>query len=396
MRRATLGLVGLLAASSMCIGVRTPLAAAPELVLRAEKLATALDEDGREPDFRHSRDAHADIDRLRGFVPQLEAHCARHPRDARALVALARLRSSQIQYETVGAATGAPAIHADQMGLDPVLPLLDSALVLAPRFAPAWFWKARLIGQASFYHRDHRVETLAMIQPDNDRALPPAARAVELAPDQPIYRELYESLLKATGRTDEAYRTHPLVDRPWRAANRSGTLAGLEEQFDLIPLPAGAVLLGSSDLLGSAKADSGTADRRVIRTRRYAVPNSAGELEQHFATAWPGFAWKLVTPEDLAGGLFGAMIAPALSDTTNGRVRMFYAALQWRSENGRQDLRLPWGVGPDDGVRPWDGVALLATELTGPAGGTRTGALEAIRTDPYCLLTVANMRTLPR
>jgi hypothetical protein len=396
MKRYSLGLVVVILLAALTGGTRSLWAATADLVVRAETLARALDEDGRDPQQGQSRDARADINRLRGFVPQLESYCARHPRDARALVALARLRSSQIQFEAVGASTGAPAIHPDQTGLDPVIPLLDSALVLEPRFAPAWFWKARLIGRPSFYRKEHRVESLSMIQPDNERALSPAARAVDLAPHHPIYRELYQSLLKATGRTDEEYRAHPNDDVPWRANGR-GSLAGFEEKdWALVPLPPGAVLLSSSDLLGKTSAEPRAVERGVLQTRRYAVPGSANELERHFAASWPGFVWKPVTAEDLSGDPFGAMFAPALTDSAHGRVRLFSAVLEWGSESGRRVLQLPWGQSSDEATRARDGITLLTLELTGEAGGMRLGPLESIRTDPYCVLTLASLRALPR
>jgi hypothetical protein len=264
--------------------------------------------------------------------------------------------------------------------------LLDSAIVLDPRLASAWFWKARLIGVTSFYLKQHRMETLAMIQPDNERALPPAARAVELAPDRPIYRELYESLLQATGRTDEEYRAHPLTDSPWGG---KGTLAGLDEDWSQVPVPAGAVELSSNDLFGSANTVSGSSERRVIRNRTYAFPGTAAELERHFESVWTGFAWKQVTAQDFAADPLAAMLAPAPSDS----VKMFQANLEWTVERGRKVLRLPWGTGPDDS---WESMNLFVIELWGQAGGTRSGPLESIRTNPYCLLTLANRRALSR
>jgi hypothetical protein len=380
-------LMALLALAALAAGVRSATAVTADLVVRAEKLATILDMGGRDPQPGDSRDLRPQLPRMRELVPQLEAYSQRHPHDARALVVLARLRYSQIEFETASVETGAPAIHADQTVLDLVVPLVDSALVIEPRLASAWYWKARILGRPALYVKEHRHETLSWINPDNNRALPAAARAVQLVPDQPLYRELYESLLKATGRTEEEYRAHPLADEPWRT---SGSLAGLEEELDQVPIPGGAVLLESVDLQGATNGDPRSGGRGVLRTRQYAVPASFRELERHFAGTWPGLAWREVKPEDLAADPVGALFAPAISDTTNGRVRMFTSSLEWRSEDGQKRLTLPWGEGPDF----TEGISLLAIELTGKVGGDRVGPLASIHTDPYCLLKLVNRRNL--
>lgn len=377
-----------LACAALAIGVRSAAAVTADVVVRAERLATILDMDGRDPEQGGSRDLRPQLPRMRDLAPELEAYCKRHPRDARALVVLARLRYSQVQFETAYVETGAPAIHADQTVLDLVVPLADSAIAIEPRLASASYWKARFLSRPAFYFKEHRHETFSMINPDNNRALPAAARAVELAPDQPLYRELYESLLQATGRTDEEYRAHPLADEPWRA---SGSLAGLEEELGQVPVPAGSVLLESTDLQGAASADPRSGNRAVLRTRQYAVPGSFGELQRHFARTWPGLAWKEVKQEDFASDPVAALFAPDLSDTTNGRVRMFTSLLEWRSDDGKRRLTVPWGEGPDVA----EGISLLATELSGKAGGNRTGPLASIQTDPYCLLKLVNRRALP-
>ena len=384
------GLVALLALVALGGGVGGAAATAtPELILRAEKFAALFDLDGRDPKPGDSQYLGDVLPRLRDIPPQVEAYLRRHPRDARALVVLARLRLIQIESDAVGPLTWVPAVHVDQTPHDLVIPLLDSALVIDPRLASAWFWKARILGRPAMYLKEHRMETLSWINPDNNRALPAAIRAVELAPDRPVYRELYESLLQATGRTDAEYREHPLEDEPWHAA---GSLAGLDEELDQVPVPAGAVLLESSDFQTAMNEDPRSTGRGVLRTRTFAVPASAAELERHFATTWPGFAWKPVTPEDLAGNFFGELQASALTDTTNGKVRMFTSFLSRRSENGKTVLQLPWG----EGGETTDGISFVVTELTGKVGGDRLGRLATIRTDPYCLLKLVNGRSLSR
>lgn len=220
----------------------------------------------------------------------LESYGKSHPDDVEVILLSARL--GRLQEVLAPVTAGAPHVEEDLKAaatrihahIDALESLLDHAIVITPRNAEAYYWKARLYGirtpplLATLVKNDVR---------DMDRATDAMKKAVELAPGVVLYNETLASYLVESQRFSEA------------ATSLSGVAGGrhpmylLLKDLEQVHVPPGAVpdFAGTERLVEMKRESGEMPDYANLRIRSWAIPGSAAGVEAFYRAKWPGFVF---------------------------------------------------------------------------------------------------------
>lgn len=312
-------------------------------VLAAERAAALLerDDEGALPVYPPaftppSPAAQAASRGLSDVARALDAHLARSPRDARALVVRGRLLRVQVLFSEFGA-TG---VERPAPGSDPrvaILALYDRAIAADSSRSDAFYGKAlTLITPFSLINIGVKMEP-----PRFAEALPLARAAHRAAPDDPRRISLLEHCLLALGEDLEAER----VRDPAAGADGSPSqVARILERRAQVPPPPGMRPTPSlREHLGNLvqrKPGDRTAAAAWARARRFQAESvPVDTLLAFYRARWPGLTWheQRMAPE------------PQMMMYTT---RFATASLQWKAGTG-------WVASGSDVLDPYQRTDVL-------------------------------------
>lgn len=224
--------------------------------------------------------AHKELD---ATARALDAHLESAPRDARGLVARARLMRHQAilaAYEALGRG------ETDVVGDAPILETLDRALALDSTRSEAWYFKGLTLATSIGFAP---AAGLARFEP----ALPFARRAHAARPDDPRRIALLERCLLGVGEDLEAERVR---DPAAGEGGQPSPVARIVERRETVPAPPGLRsepgLREHLGLLVQKKPGDRTFASAYARARRFqgvAVP--VDSILAFYSARWPGLQW---------------------------------------------------------------------------------------------------------
>lgn len=300
---------------------------------------------------------------------ELEKYLAAKPDDVQALLLAARLGRAEIMVSPIEF-IGAEALQVLQQmepkrrqRVDELANYCDLALAVQHDNAEAYYWKSRLYGIRHFGIRDSHM---AWVYVDLNLAAQFAKKAVDLDSHNVLYREALALYLVLNQKPDEAMEVMRDV-----AGGQHPIYVLLSDKMRL-PLPERAVLLREDTEKSVQDSVEGgwKRDYPELRIFVYVVPMSALEVEDFYRRTWPQF--KFFTIGNQKAGAFS--------------LQHFRQLFLWRDAgfvpvNKLEDI-------PDE---PMEGVHLALSEVQNqkdpPTYPVAVG-------NPYCLLTVRNIRPL--
>jgi tetratricopeptide (TPR) repeat protein len=174
------------------------------------------------------------------------------------------------------------AAQASRARTDGLVARLDRALVLQPNRADAYYWKARLYGVQQPVVRNGVFDYITL---DLQESIRSGRRAVELAPDNVVYREALANYLLIDGKQDEAGEVMRTV------AGGQHIISLLLADSKAVPLPSGAILDSSgSARFGEYEINAGRIhDHPTLRVHTYIIYKPFSEVLAFYRERWPGF-----------------------------------------------------------------------------------------------------------
>ena len=213
-----------------------------------------------------------------------EAHLGAHPDDVDALILAARFERLAARAPEIVAAPDLSRAHER----------IDRALELAPQSAAAHYWKSRLFGVVVLASEQRlRFEAI-----DVEAAIDYGSRAVDLEPDNLIYRETLAMLLAENLQPERALAVLEAV-----AANQHPIYLLLQDQARL-PIPDGAVRSSlSHEEMQMIEGRQLIDEYERLRTWAWVVEGPASEVERFYGTTWPDFELFRFQEHDLGAGV---------------------------------------------------------------------------------------------
>ena len=305
----------------------------------------------------------------------LDVYLKNRPDDVRALILFARLgRVQEIAKPLVfGKGEGQLPATPDKDEPAQLHSALDRALVLEPKNAEAHYWKARLYGVRTPVEVEGRIY---MMPRDLDRAIQFARRAVQLAPENVVYREALALYLLAAEQRKEAIAVMREV------AGGKHPIYLLASDLDSLPVPDSSVFLATiSKNFARMQLESGRiSDYANLRMKLYAVPLRSSDIEAFYRSRWPSF--QLFEP-DMAQAQEGAS--------------SFVQFLRWRNGVLEPSATMTDAAPAISGV-PRDGVVLTVSEFRNMTAENRTilarQKLPATFGDTFCVVLIGNFRNV--
>jgi hypothetical protein len=275
--------------------------AAPAIVLRAERIAHVLDDDGVAVDMRDTPYTAPDpgspdsIRRIPFVASRLAAHLDRQQGDARGWVALARLvRLRQIFSHMDPGLSPASVTRGDPR--DTVQALLGRALRADSTWADAHFW-AGVLRREPILNLPAEPDTsdLRRLVPDYEGALTGFARAHELRPTEPRYRASYVNALTGVGRLLEAERIEQegIAD----VSQRRFAVARLLRDWESVPMPPGCQETPAASLIAARgmharHTEDPSSVASAVRWRQVVCTMPADSVVAFFQSVWPGISFQ--------------------------------------------------------------------------------------------------------
>lgn len=306
---------------------------------------------------------------------ELDAYLKNRPDDVRALILFARLGRVQELAK--------PQIYGNGAGQLPATPdkdepaqlhsALDRALVLEPKNAEAHYWKARLYGIRTPVEVEGRFY---MIPRDLDRAIQFARRAVQLAPENVVYREALALYLLAAEQQKEAIAVMREV------AGGKHPIYLLASDLEAFPIPDSAVFLpADTENFAMMQLERGRiSDYANLRFKIYAVPLRSSEIEAFYRSRWPSF--QLFEPDKAQ---------------SQGDASIFIQILRWQNGVLEPSATIA-DVAPAISGVPSDGVVLGVYNLRNVPSDKRTSPLgqklPATFGDIFSFITIGNFRSV--
>lgn len=233
---------------------------------------------------------------------EAEQYLTSHPDDLGTLMLLARTGRIEAFFAPTTLRTEDGGWVGDTTDhLAPVHALLDRLLVLEPRLAEAYYWKARLLAMSNpRFDGDSLI-----INVDWDGCLSTVERAVELAPAEGRYRELLALARAEHG--DFAGAADAVRDLD----GGKNLVYLLLSDFTAVPMPEDRIALPRvQSTFAEMYGQSGLGGYSNLRVRAFAVPGGAKRIEEFYRVTWPEFT-LFFQQEDEISRTFGQWLSPA-------------------------------------------------------------------------------------
>lgn len=305
----------------------------------------------------------------------LDVYLKSRPDDVRALILFARLGRMQevAKPQVFGKGAGQPPATPDKDEPAQFHGALDRALVLEPKNGEAHYWKARLYGVRTAVEVEGRFY---MVPRDLDRAIQFARRAVQLAPENVVYREALALYLLAAEQRKEAMAVMREV------AGGKHPIYLLASDLDSLPVPDSSVFLAAnSENFARMQLERGRiSDYENLRVKMYAVPLRSADVEGFYRNRWPSF--QLFEPDKAQA---------------QGGPSSFVQFLRWRNGVLEPSATMTDAAPAISGV-PRDGVVLVVSEFRNMTAENRANLagqkLPANFGDIFCFVIIGNFRNV--
>lgn len=237
----------------------------------------------------------------------LDEHLSNKPDDVEALLLASRVGRLQQMTEPVALSHDQTELATDVRS-EVLQAYLDHALTLQPDSAQAHYWKSRVFGARRPVVRDR---TLSYFTNDLPSALQAARTAVNLEPNNVVYRENLANYLIANGSFDLA------ADLMAEWPGEEHPYCQILDAFDHLPLPEDAVYLADESQTFALRQmrKQNISDCPNARVRIYGVPMSPAQIESFYRGHWSNFTLFAQEQEGIftqfLSGSMGGELTPA-------------------------------------------------------------------------------------
>jgi hypothetical protein len=213
---------------------------------------------------------------------ELDAHLESHQNDIEAIILSVRLSIIDKLATPTVISKGKEPPDPKELFISQHLNL-DRALKLQPNSAEVHYWKARLYGiQSPTINASGRLEKNSI---DLDKAIHFARKAVQLDPQNVIYREALATYLVDRQRRKEALEVLNT------AVTKRNPIYILLKDIDTFPVPEGTIFSKEDS---QSFGDMQMSRRRItnfpqLRVQAFIMPMAVSKIERFYQKQWPKF-----------------------------------------------------------------------------------------------------------